>query len=179
MAKTDWKSVDAYIGSQPEASRAVLERVRGIIRKALPDAEEVISYQIPAYRFPSGLVLFFAGWKEHYSLYPASEQLIEAFKDDLAPYEISKGTIRFPLSRPVPVKLIERIAKFRAKETTERVKAKPLAKKRSQAKVPARAKKAATKKSPARILLPSGATEEGDKQGGSKRSPARRLKAGR
>jgi uncharacterized protein YdhG (YjbR/CyaY superfamily) len=169
MAKTDWKSVDAYIGSQPEASRAVLERVRGIIRKALPDAEEVISYQIPAYRFPSGLVLFFAGWKDHYSLYPATEQLIEAFEDDLAPYEISKGTIRFPLSRPVPVKLIERIAKFRAKETTERVKA----------KVPAKAKKAATKKSPARILLPSGATDEGDKQGGSKRSPARRLKASR
>ena len=158
MAKTNWKSVDAYIGSQPEASRAVLERVRGIIRKALPDAEEVISYQIPAYRVPSGLVLFFAGWKEHYSLYPATEQLVEAFKDELAPYEVSKGTIRFPLSKPVPVKLLERIAKFRAKENAERVKAKPPAKKRSPAKVPAKAKakKAASKKRPARILLPSG-----------------------
>ena len=172
MAKTDFKSVDAYIDSQPEASRAVLERVRGTIRKALPDAQEVISYQIPAYRFPSGLVLFFAGWKEHYSLYPATEQLLEAFKDDLAPYEVNKGTIRFPLSQPIPVKLIERIAKFRAKEDAERAETKAVAKKAATKKSPAR-------KSPARILLPSGATDEGDKKAATRKSPARRLKAGR
>ena len=59
-------------------------------------------------------MLFFAGWKQHYSLYPATRRVVEAFKDDLAPYEVSKGTIRFPLSEPVPVKLIGRIAKFRA-----------------------------------------------------------------
>ena len=65
-------------------------------------------------------MLFFAGWKEHYSLYPASVPLVAALKDDLAPYKVSKGTIRFPLSQPVPVKLIERIAKFRAKEVAKR-----------------------------------------------------------
>jgi uncharacterized protein YdhG (YjbR/CyaY superfamily) len=69
-------------------------------------------------------VLYFAGWKQHYSLYPANAHLVAALKDDLAPYELSKGTIRFLLSEPVPVKLIERIAKFRAKEVAEREKAK-------------------------------------------------------
>ena len=116
MAKTDFKSVDEYIASQPEAVQGILERVRSTVRKAVPGAEEVISYQIPTYKLNGRPVLYFAGWKQHYSLYPASDDLVEAFNDDLAPYEIDKGTIRFPLSQPVPVKLIERIAKFRAKE---------------------------------------------------------------
>ena len=124
MAKTAFKSVDQYIASQPEAVQGVLKRVRSTIRKAVPGAEEVISYQIPAYKLPGGPVLYFAGWKQHYSLYPATDHVVAAFKDDLAPYEVSKGTIRFPLSEPVPVKLIERIAKFRAKEVAEREKAK-------------------------------------------------------
>ena len=116
MAKTDFKSVDEYIAAQPEDVQVILERVRGVIRKAVPGAEEMISYQIPTYKLQGSRVLYFAGWKQHYSLYPASDQLVETFKGDLAPYEIDKGTIRFPLSQPVPVKLIERIAKFRAKE---------------------------------------------------------------
>ena len=124
MAKTDFKSVDEYIGTHPEAVQTVLQRVRSAIRKAVPGAEEAISYQIPAYKLPSGPVLFFAGWKRHYSLYPATGGLVAAFKDDLAPYEVSKGTIRFPLTQPVPVKLIERIAKFRAKETVTRARLK-------------------------------------------------------
>jgi uncharacterized protein YdhG (YjbR/CyaY superfamily) len=70
-------------------------------------------------------VLYFAGWKQHYSLYPATGRVVAAFKDELAPYQISKGTIRFPLSEPVPARLIGRIAKFRAKEVAEREKAKP------------------------------------------------------
>ena len=86
----------------------------------MPKAEEVISYKIPAYKLRGGPVLYFAGWKQHYSLYPATGSLAAAFKDDLAPYELSKGTIRFPLSEPVPVRLISRIAKFRAKEAGER-----------------------------------------------------------
>ena len=127
MAKTDFKSVDEYIASQPEGARGTLERVRSTIRKAVPKADEVISYQIPGYKLHGDTVLFFAGWKKHYSLYPANERLVAAFKDELAPYEVNnKGTIRFPLSEPVPVKLIERIAKFRAKDLAEREKAKPV-----------------------------------------------------
>jgi uncharacterized protein YdhG (YjbR/CyaY superfamily) len=127
MPKTDFKSVDEYIASQPEAVQGVLKRVRSTIRKALPEAEEVISYKIPTYKLPAGAVLYFAGWKQHYSLSPVNERVVAGFKDELAPYEVNKGTIRFPLSEPVPVKLIERIAKFRAQEVAERGKAKAAA----------------------------------------------------
>ena len=124
MAKTDFKSVDEYIETFPDDVQAILQRVRSTIRKAIPGAEEVISYQIPAYKRHGSRVLYFAGWKQHYSLYPANDRLVEAFKEELAPYQVSKGTIRFPLSQPVPVRLIGRIAKFRVKEAAERAKAK-------------------------------------------------------
>jgi uncharacterized protein YdhG (YjbR/CyaY superfamily) len=131
MAKTDFKSVDEYIASQPKAVRGVLKRVRSTIRKAVPGSEEVISYKIPTYKLHGDPVLYFAGWNQHYSLYPATAHVVAAFKAHLAPYKVSKGTIRFPLSEPVPVKLIERIAKFRAKEVAEREKTKaPAPKKR-------------------------------------------------
>src|SRR3979411_982630 len=117
MAKTDFRSVDEYIAAQPGDVEAILERVRGAIRRAVPGAEEMISYQIPTYKLHGGRVLYFAGWKRHYSVYPASDQLVEAFKNELPPSEIDKGTIRFPLSQPVPLQLIARIAKFRAKES--------------------------------------------------------------
>jgi len=130
MAKTDFKSVDEYIASQPEAIQGVLERVRSTIRKAVPGAEEVISYKIPTYKLHGRAVLYFAGWKQHYSLYPSTDRVVAAFKDDLAPYEINKGTIRFPLSEPVPVKLIEGIARLRAKEVAAREKAKAAAPKK-------------------------------------------------
>jgi uncharacterized protein YdhG (YjbR/CyaY superfamily) len=125
MAKTDFTSVDEYIATHPEDVQAILQRVRSAIRTALPGAEEVISYQIPAYRLDGGSVLYFAGWKHHYSLYPATDHVVEAFKDDLAPYTVDKGTIRFPLSQPVPMKLIERIARLRAKEAAGRARATP------------------------------------------------------
>ena len=124
MARTDFKSVDEYIETQPEEAQPALRRLRGIIRKAMPGSEEGISYQIPAYKLDGSAVLYFAGWKKHYSLYPATDRLVTAFEKELRPYEISKGTIRFPLSEPVPVKLIERIAKFRAKEAPLRARAK-------------------------------------------------------
>jgi uncharacterized protein YdhG (YjbR/CyaY superfamily) len=124
MAKTDVTSVDEYIAAQPEAMRGTLGRVRSTILKAVPGAEEVISYKIPTYKLHSAPVLYFAGWKQHYSLYPATQRTVAAFKDELAPYKVSKGTIRFPLSQPVPVKLIARIATFRAKEIAQREQAK-------------------------------------------------------
>jgi len=124
MARTGFKSVDEYMASQPDAVRGLLRRVRSTVREALPRAEEVISYNIPAYKMDGGAVLYFAAWKQHYSLYPATGRLVAALKDELARYEISKGTIRFPLSQAVPVKLIGRIAKFRANEVAEREKEK-------------------------------------------------------
>jgi|SRR5437660_12837174 len=124
MAKTDVKTVDEYIASEPEAVRGTLERVRSAIRKAVPQAEEMISYGIPTYKLQGSRLLYFAAWKQHYSLYPATGRLLAAFKDELAGHEVNKSTIRFPLAQPVPVKLIARIAKFRAKEAAEGEKAK-------------------------------------------------------
>lgn len=130
MAKTNVRSVDDYIASQPEDVRPILERVRGAIRKAIPKAEEVISYQIPTYNLHGDAVIYFAGWKQHYSLYPVSARMVTEFKSELASYQVNKGTIRFPLSEPVPVRWIGRIAKLRAKEIAERAKAKATAPKK-------------------------------------------------
>ena len=145
MAKTVFKSVDEYIASQPEAMRGVLGRVRSAIRKAVPAAEEAISYQIPAYKLHGRIVVFFAGWKEHCALYPASGTAVAAFQGELSDYAVSKGTIRFPLSRSVPVKLIGRIAKFRAKEVAAREKTK--AKQRQATDVDVRAGRKGHKRS--------------------------------
>src|SRR6266852_6244144 len=122
-------SVREYVASKPKESRASLEAVRRAILKALPNAQEGLAYQMPAYTLNGVGVLYFAGWKSHYSLYPASDALVEAFAKELAPYERSKGTLKFPLSEPVPVNLIERIAKFRAKQLTTRDKGKGARKK--------------------------------------------------
>ena len=124
MAKTDFTSVDEYIATHSDEVQAILSCVRSAIRNAVPGAEEMISYQIPTYKLQGGAVLYFAGLKRHYSLYPASDRMLRAFRNELAPYKISKGTIRFPLFEPVPVKLIADIAKFRAKEGADRAKAK-------------------------------------------------------
>lgn len=120
MAGTNFKSVDDYIAAQPEAVQDVLRRVRSAIRKAAPGASEVISYKMPAYMLDGHRLLYFAVWKQHYSIYAATKQVVAAFQTELAAYKIDKGTIRFPLSEPVPVKLIERITRFRAKEVGER-----------------------------------------------------------
>ena len=125
MAKNDFKSVDEYIASQSAAAQEVLNLVRTTIRKALPKAEEVISYKMPTYKLGGRAVLYCAAWKQHYSLYPVSAGLIDVIRDETASFTVEKGTIRFPLSQPVPVRLIARIAKLRAKELAERKAPKP------------------------------------------------------
>jgi uncharacterized protein YdhG (YjbR/CyaY superfamily) len=130
MAKHPFRSVDDYIEAQPEDLQAALRRVRAAIRKALPDAHELISYNMPAYRQCGGVAIYFAGWKEHYGLYGATATTVAAFGGELARCEIGKGTIRFPLAEPVPTRLIERIAKFRATEVAERKKSKASARKK-------------------------------------------------
>jgi uncharacterized protein YdhG (YjbR/CyaY superfamily) len=109
-------TVDEYIAAQPQATRAVLRRVRTAIRKALPKAEETIAYNMPAYKLGGHGVLYFAGWKKHYALYYATEALLAELGDALAPYEVDKDTIRFRYDQPVPSALIARIAKLRAAE---------------------------------------------------------------
>jgi len=99
---------------QPEAVRPKLERVRDAIRRAVPEAVEGIAYRMPGYRLHGKPLLYFAGFKEHYSLFAASGTFFAALEEELSGYEVRKGTVHFPLTKPVPVKLIGRIAKLRA-----------------------------------------------------------------
>ena len=113
-------TIDEYLAGCPRPTQAVLKKVRKTIRKALPGAEEVISYRIPAFKLHGRVVVYFAAWAGHYSLYPFNRRLEAAFRDEIAPYEVSgKGTIRFPYSVPVPTALIAGIATFRAREVRE------------------------------------------------------------
>jgi uncharacterized protein YdhG (YjbR/CyaY superfamily) len=116
MTKAVFKSVDEYIAAQPESARGILERVRRTIRESAPAAQETISYNMPAYKLDDVSLLHFAGWKAHYSLYAATDSVLAAFEDDLRRYKLEKGTIRIPLSEPVPTKLIARISRFRERE---------------------------------------------------------------
>lgn len=106
----------AYIAAQPLPVRRLLKKVRASIRAAVPDATEDIAYGIVRYKLDGEMLLYFAGWKQHYSLYPAYASITKALKKQLAGYAITKGTIRFPLDAPVPEALIARIAKLRAAE---------------------------------------------------------------
>lgn len=108
------KSVDEYIAAQPAPVRAKLEQVRAAIRRAAPDAVEVIGYRMPGYKLHGKAMLYFAAFQEHYSLFAASGTFFAELQDELKGYELRKGTVHFPLSEPVPVKLISRIAKLRA-----------------------------------------------------------------
>ena len=109
-------SVDEYIATQPESVRPKLEQVRDAIRRAVPDAVEGIAYRMPGYKLRGKPLLYFAGFKAHYSLFAASGTFIATIAGELSGYELRKGTIQFPLTKPVPVKLISRIAKLRAAE---------------------------------------------------------------
>lgn len=108
------QSVDEYISAQPESIRPKLEQVRMTIRKAVPEAVEVIGYRMPGYKLNGKPMLYFAGFKEHYSLFAASGTFFSELKDELEGYELRKGTVHFSLTKPVPIKLITRIAKLRA-----------------------------------------------------------------
>jgi uncharacterized protein YdhG (YjbR/CyaY superfamily) len=116
MARPDFKSVADYIAAQPLPARSVLKRVRATIRKALPDATEGISYRIPIYKLNGRMVLYFAGFRRHYSIYPATAGVKAALRNELAGFLHSKGTIRFSLEAPVPTRLIARIVRLRAAE---------------------------------------------------------------
>jgi uncharacterized protein YdhG (YjbR/CyaY superfamily) len=129
------KTVDDYVAAFPKPVGSMLQKVRAALHKALPGAEEAISYGIPVLKLNGRPVVYFAGWKEHYSLYPMNKRMEAAFAKDLAKYKISgKGTVRFPLSKPIPVGFIQRIAKFRARENAEAAKAKRPAARRPAAK---------------------------------------------
>jgi uncharacterized protein YdhG (YjbR/CyaY superfamily) len=119
-------TIDEYIAGFPHEVQEILEKIRTTIRKAAPGAEETISYQIPTFTLKGNLV-HFAAFKKHIGFYPTSTGIVK-FKKELAAYEGAKGSVRFPLDKPIPFALISRIVKFRVKENLARAEAKGIKK---------------------------------------------------
>ncbi|MBN2335713.1 DUF1801 domain-containing protein [Candidatus Bathyarchaeota archaeon] len=117
-AKKEFKTVDEYIAGFPEDTQEILEKLRHVIRESAPDAEETISYRMPTFRLKGNLV-HFAAHKKHVGFYP-TPSAITAFEEELAPYETSKGSIRFPIDKPIPFDLVKRIVEFRVNEVLEK-----------------------------------------------------------
>jgi uncharacterized protein YdhG (YjbR/CyaY superfamily) len=122
MATTRIKfdNIDMYIASFPEETRKLLEKIRETIRKAAPEAKETINYGMPTFTLKGNLV-HFAAFKNHIGFYPTPSG-IEAFKKDLSAYEGAKGSVKFPLIKPIPFDLVTKIVKFRVKENMEKLK---------------------------------------------------------
>ncbi len=113
-------TVEEYMAPLPDDRRAVMEEFRQTIRAAAPDATELISYQMPAFRSHGQFLVSYAAFKAHYSLFPASEAVIEALGDELKPHLSGKGTIRFRAGDPLPVALVTKIVKIRHAENAAR-----------------------------------------------------------
>jgi uncharacterized protein YdhG (YjbR/CyaY superfamily) len=109
------KNVDEYIAGFPQDVQERLQEVRATIRAAAPEAEEKISYQIPAFTLSGKYLIYFAGFKKHIGMYPAPAGNAE-FRKEISAYKSGKATVKFPLDRPVPLDLVRTIVKLRAKE---------------------------------------------------------------
>lgn len=120
--KTSAKTMDEFIANSPKEAQAALRKIRALVRKAAPGAEETINYGIPTFKLDGNLV-HFAGFKSHIGFYPTPSG-IEKFKKELSAYETAKGSVKFPLDQPIPYDLIERIVRFRMKENLEKAKGK-------------------------------------------------------
>lgn len=124
------KNIDEYIAGFPDNVQKILEKIRMTIRKAAPDAEETIKYQIPTFTLKGNLISF-AAYKKHIGLYPAPAGN-EKFRKELSVYKAAKATVQFPLDQPIPFDLISQMVKFRMKERLKQVVAKGKRNKRSK-----------------------------------------------
>lgn len=125
-ASIKFKTVEEYFSTLPPTQKKFLQDLRKMIKKAAPQAEELISYNMPAFRF-HGMLVYYAAYKAHIGFYPVSSA-IKIFKNELAGYAGGKGTIRFPLDKPIPADLINKIVAFRVKENMEKEKVKKITK---------------------------------------------------
>jgi uncharacterized protein YdhG (YjbR/CyaY superfamily) len=108
------KTMDEYIAGFPKDVQVILQELRQAIKEAAPEAQEAFSYQMPAFKL-NGILVWFAAHKSHIGFYPRVSA-IEAFKEELSDFEVSKGTIKFPLNKPIPLDLVNKIVKFRVEE---------------------------------------------------------------
>jgi len=121
--KTKAGTVEQYFSTFPKEIQKILKQVSDSLKKAVPDAEEVISYQMPALKY-HGWIFYYSAYANHYSLScPPPFTVFDTFKKELEPYEVSKSAIKFPFDKPVPAKLIANMAKFRADALTKKSKA--------------------------------------------------------
>jgi uncharacterized protein YdhG (YjbR/CyaY superfamily) len=120
-SKSQFKTMDEYIAKFPKNVRDVLEELRQVIKDSAPDTEEKISYGIPTFDLNKRHLVHFAAYKNHIGFYPTSSG-INAFKKDLSPFKTSKGTVQFPLDKPIPFDLVKKIVKFRVKENESKKK---------------------------------------------------------
>ena len=118
----NYSNIAEYIAGFPDTTQEILQKVRTTIRKSVPDAEETISYGIPTFKLKGNLV-HYAGYKNHIGFYPGAAG-IETFKDELSEYKLSKGTVQFPIDKPIPFDLISKIVDFRVKQNLSREGAK-------------------------------------------------------
>jgi uncharacterized protein YdhG (YjbR/CyaY superfamily) len=109
-------SVDAYLADLPDDARATLEKIRRAITAAAPKASETIAYGMPAFDYAGRPLVYYAAFKNHCSFFPASYAVMEAFSEELEPYDVEKGTVRFPIGKPLPAALVKRIVKARVRE---------------------------------------------------------------
>jgi uncharacterized protein YdhG (YjbR/CyaY superfamily) len=123
MATPKPKDIDEYIAGFPKETQKILKQIRATIKEAVPQAEESISYAIPTFNLKGHYLIYFAGYKNHIGLYPAPRGNA-AFKKELSVYKGGKGTVQFPLDKPMPLNLITRIVKFRVKENSEKLRKK-------------------------------------------------------
>lgn len=127
MELRKFKTVDEYLSTFPKETQALLQQLRNTIRLGAPQAEEVISYNMPAYKY-NGVLVYFAGYKKHIGFYPTSSPIV-TFKNKLIKYKTSKGAIQFPVEKNIPVTLVKEIVRFRLKEVMEKEKLKSKKKK--------------------------------------------------
>ena len=118
-AMKTYASVDAYLADVPPKDRAVLEKIRATVRSLAPDADEKISYGMPAFTF-HGNLLYYGAMKNHLSLFPGSKTVVKKFAAELKPFDAKEGTIRFTVEQPLPIPLVRKIAKMRAAENKAR-----------------------------------------------------------
>lgn len=112
-------AVDAYIDALPEPKREAMRQLRATIRAAAPDATEVITYKMPGFKDGSAFLVSYDAFAKHYSLFPASQVVIDAIGDEIAPHVKGRGTLQFPASAPLPLDLIRRIVEVRVREVAE------------------------------------------------------------
>jgi uncharacterized protein YdhG (YjbR/CyaY superfamily) len=136
VKKTNYQSIDEYIGTFPDDIQSRLESMRQIIKSVIPGAIETISYQIPTFKINNKNIVYFSAYKKHIGLYPGSSAIehfkeelsqykssaIEHFKEELSQYKWSKAAVQFPLDNPIPSELVKKIVIFRARENQSQIK---------------------------------------------------------